>query len=67
MAEITVKATAPGYFGGPRAKGEVFQVPAGSKGKWFTETVEAVGPAPKAVPQANKPVPLRSVSVDDIL
>ena len=45
MSEITVKASAKGYFGGPRDPGDVFQVPAGSKATWFKE-VAAVTPAP---------------------
>jgi len=43
-AEKTVKASKPGFYQGPRAVGDVFQVPATLNGTWFKE----VAPAPSA-------------------
>jgi len=35
--EITVKASAKGFYNGPRDPGDVFQMPEGSRGSWFKE------------------------------
>lgn len=34
-ASVAVRATKKGFYGVVRDPGEVFQVPAGSKGSWF--------------------------------
>ena len=49
-AEKTVKAGKPGFYQGPRAVGDVFQVPATLNGTWFKEVVSA----PSATPAAKK-------------
>ena len=61
MSEITVKASAKGYFGGPRNPGDVFQVPAGSKATWFKEVADV---KPTNVKKHTGPISLRQTGED---
>jgi hypothetical protein len=48
---MKVKALQPGFFNGSRVRaGEVFEVPAGTKGTWFVATEEYKAPPAKAKP-----------------
>lgn len=58
---MRVKATQFGFFGGSRRRpGDVFEVPDGTKGAWFTEVSKgaSVEPAEKKVSARAKPVAL---------
>lgn len=51
---MQVRALAPGFFGGRRRVGDVFDVPEGTKGKWFAPVGETRAPA-KAAPKKDEP------------
>ena len=44
---MRVVATAPGYFGALRVKGDEFEVPDGIKGSWFKPTAADVAKTSK--------------------
>lgn len=62
---MRVKATQFGFFGGSRRRpGDVFEVPDGTKGAWFTEVPvkgASVEPAEKKVSARAKPVALSQI------
>lgn len=62
---MQVRALQAGFFGGRRRAGDVFEVPEGTKGKWFAPVGETKAPAaakpakqePKALSQLGKNQP----------
>lgn len=53
---MKVKATGDGYYFGRKYEGDVFDVPAGTKGSWFEPVggEDSIVPRPKRAPKAAK-------------
>lgn len=49
---MKVIATAPGFFGSRRRKGDLFDVPAGTTAKWFAPVASVAPAAPRTAPVA---------------